>query len=694
MRRSLLTLSAGFLCGAAAAFAVFQLDLIPRHADQRSAPVIENVPTMSREAAESHRATRYSEIHSIEDTLALPGDFAQTEALYTLAGRSDSSGIQNLIFQANGIADPSDRKAALQILFSRLTELDVHSALALSRTRDFRADRNIEAGIWHDWGRLDLDAALAAAGALGSATDRNLAAQALFAAYDYHANDTTDYIEDILGIGPNSSTIAAYLFHVGDRNPAEAISIINEMSPSEQHRAASQLGHHLGRLDGTRASRHADLFREFFARQIYRQAVTSAAAETDPEAVLEAMLAGRPTPEQTMQVHAAFQALASRDIDKAWAYLDQTQNPQQRTMLASVVGGVLADNDPERALAWAKEYDRGRGDGVLGAVLSSVALTRPDLAFDEVNRLSNPRQRQMALSMIAMTVSQRDPQQAIALLDQVQRPGDRQDMAQNIAMVWLQSDADAAMSWIMERDASGREGMLQMAVNWVAQIDPDAAIRWLPRLDEETQQTWRAQIASSLADRGSVQEARNFIARFEGSEDYPQLLASAINGIAQTDIATAIEMTALVPAGLERDVLYSNLIGQSGHQDPQQAVALLSSIADDTQRAQATAMLAMVWSHSDPEGAQRWAQDLPRGDARDDAIMSLTSNWDELTPSRRLLLDSIGNLEKRKQAMINHIHRIAQSNARQAESMMHEMNLTDDERRQLQEAITMIQSYR
>jgi hypothetical protein len=74
--------------------------------------------------------------------------------------------------------------------------------------------------------------------------------------------------------------------------------------------------------------------------------------------------------------------------------------------------------------------------------------------------------------------------------------------------------------------------------------------------------------------------------------------------------------------------------------------------------------------------------------------MSLTSNWDELTPSRRLLLDSIGNLEKRKQAMINHIHRIAQSNARQAESMMHEMNLTDDERRQLQEAITMIQSYR
>jgi len=321
-------------------------------------------------------------------------------------------------------------------------------------------------------------------------------------------------------------------------------------------------------------------------------------------------------------------------------------------------------------------------------------MTRPELAFDEINQLSNPMQRQMALSTIAMMMSQRDPQQAIALLERVESPAERQDMAQNIAMVWLQSDPDAALSWIMERDATERAGMLRMAVNWVAQIDPDAAIRWLPRLDEETQQAWRAQIASSLAERGSVQEARNFIARFEGSDDYPQLLASAIHGIAQTDPATAIEMTGLVPAGLERDALYSGLISQYGHQDPQQAATLLSSIADDTQRAQATAMLAMVWSHSDPEGAQRWAQDLPRGDARDDAIMSLTSNWDELTPSRRLLLNSIGNLEKRKQAMINHIHRIAQSNAGKAESMMHEMNLTDDERRQLQEAITTIQLYR
>ena len=694
MGRSLLVLAVGLIFGAAATFVAFQLDLFQGPAAQVNSPIIANVPIMSREAAEAHRASRYSEIRTIEETLALPGDFAQTEALYALAGRSDSSDIQDLIFQANGIADPSDRKAALEILFSRLAELDVHSALALSRTRDFRADRNIEAGVWHGWGRLDLDAALAAASALESQSDRNLAAQALFAAYDYQGNETTDYIEEILGIGPNSSTLAAYLFRVGDRNPAEAIEIINGMDRTEQQEAASYLGHRLGRLDGARASRHAERFRDLQTRRVYMGAVTSAAAETDPEAVLEALLAGSFRPEQTMQAHRALQTLASRDIDQALAYLDRVQNPHQRGLFASVIAGVLAETDPDRALEWAKENDRGMRGEILPAVLSSLTTTRPDLAIDEANRLSNTMQRQMALSTIAVALSQRDPQQAIALLDQVQSPSERRDMARNIAMVWLQSDPDEALSWIVERDHTESEGMLEMAVHWVAQYDLEVAMRWLPRLDETTQQTWRAQIASTLAEQGSVQEARNFITRFEGSEDYPQLLASAINGIAQNDIATAIEMTALVPAGLERDALYSNLISQYGHQDPQQAVALLSSISDDDQRSQATGVLAMVWSHNDPVAAQQWVGGLPRGDSRDDAIMHLISSWEEITPSRRLLMDSIGNMEKRRQAQIMYIHRVAESDPQQAESLMREMDLSDDERQGLQDAINMIRSYR
>jgi hypothetical protein len=694
MRSSLLALSAGFAIGAVAAYAVFEFDVITRDADERPSPVIENVPVMSREAAELHRAGRYSEIRTIEETLALPGDFAQTEALYALAGRSGSADIQDLIFQANGITDPSDRKAALDILFLRLTELDVRSALALSQTRDFRADRQIETRVWYGWARLDLEAALAAATALESSSDRNLAAQALLAAYDYQGNAATAYIEDILGIGPNSSTLASYLFQVGDRDPVEAIAIINEMSPpTEQLEAASYLGHRLGQLDGARAERHADLFRNFQTRRVFTIAVTTAAAESDPEAVLDEFLSGRPDPEQSMYAHGALQTLASRDIDKAIDYLERIPNLQLRASLAGAVAGAFAQANPDGAVAWAREYDDGMRTGVFAEVLSAIAATRPEMALNEANSIGNTNHRRMALNRIAMTMSERDPQQAVALLGQVGRPADREDMARSIAMMWVQSDPDAALSWMTGLEGPERESVLRSAAQWVPEFDLDTAMRWLPRLDEETQRTWRARIASSLAAQGSIQEARSFLARFEGSEDYPSLLASAIDNIAQNDITAAAGMAELLPAGPERDSLYGRIASEYSYQDPQQAASLLGSISDENERAQATGTVAMMWSQHDPVAAEQWAGSLPRGAARDTAIMSQVSTWDEMTPSRRLLVNSIGDPERRKQALITHVHTIAQSDPQQAERLMHDMDLSADERQQLREEIEMIQAY-
>lgn len=683
-----------FLAGAAATFVLVSPDASAPGSALADSPLIGNVPTVSLAEAESHRDNRYRSIHTIEDTLALPGDFAQTEALYALAGRSDSAGVQNLIFQANGIADRLDRKAALDILFSRLTELDPRSALALCRTGEFRAERHLEAGVWQTWGKADLDAALAGAAALESPFERSLAAQALYAAYGYAGNDATDLIERVLGIAPNSQTRAAWLFHLSERDPAEAVAAVNALpDPTQQQEYATYLGRHLGRLNGLAAARHGDMLRGPGVRQVYRRAVTAAAAEADPETILDELLAGRPGMEQTRESARALQTLASRDIEKALGYLDRIDNPQHRAMLANAIGPALAAADPDRAILWAKENDRGRHGGLVSVVLGAIASTRPKKAIDEAQQLLNANERQQALSMIAMTLSQREPQQAVELLDRIERPGDRKNVARNIASMWLHSDPDAAVSWMLQQGGSERDTMLSMSAHVLAQSDLDSAMRWLPRLDEKSQTVWRAQIASNLAAQRSPAEALQFISRYEGSAEYPQLLASVVNGIAQTDMQTALQMAERVPEGLQRDGLYTGLIGRYGRQDPERAASILDSIADDGHRAQATSMLVMSWSHSDPAGAQQWAERLPRGDRRDDAVVQLASNWDELTPSRRLLVNSIGNLEKRRQALMMAVQRIARTDPQQAETMMRELDLTDDERRQLQHSISLMRVY-
>ncbi len=80
-----------------------------------------------------HREDRYEALQSIDQIYVLPSEFGRAEALYALAGRSDSGGVQNLIFEANRIANSEERSGALNILFFRLAELDPQSALARVR---------------------------------------------------------------------------------------------------------------------------------------------------------------------------------------------------------------------------------------------------------------------------------------------------------------------------------------------------------------------------------------------------------------------------------------------------------------------------------------------------------------------------------------------------------------------------------
>ena len=163
MARVLISLIVGLLVGAVLTLALMRL--APSADSPAPAPAvirdIVEVPVMTVAEAESHRADKFDRIRTIEDTLALPGDFSQTEALYVLAGRADSAEVQDLINQSNRIADPTDRNAALSILFLRLAELDPLSALTMSRMRGFGNSRNLEDIIWRTWSKLDLDAAIA-----------------------------------------------------------------------------------------------------------------------------------------------------------------------------------------------------------------------------------------------------------------------------------------------------------------------------------------------------------------------------------------------------------------------------------------------------------------------------------------------------------------------------------------------------
>lgn len=645
-----------------------------------SARTIGDVPPMSATEAASHRKDRYASIDSIENLLALPGHFARMEALYALAGRSGSAAVQNLVFQADGIADASDREDVLLVLFARLTELDAPSALALSRTPGFSVDPAFEREVWRRWGALDLDAALDHAAGLDRSS-RNRAAQALFAAYDYWGSDEASVIAERLGVQPDNRTRSAHVDDLAHTDPATAIAYVHAIeSPQHRRQAAAHLGRLLGQEGIEYADRWAALFEDPELRRTFQDASAQAAAEVDPDGTLERLLAEDAV--RGSRLAGAFTAVAGQDIEQALLWLERLDNSQQRRLAGGAIAAQLARVDPLRALDWARENDQGIEMGLYRTVIGTLAETNPELAFNHVMSLDQKWHRMSGLMAITTRLSEHDPQQAAQLMSTVEDADARNMMVQQIATNWMQSDPEAALDWIMSSEVSGQDDLMTSAAHVVARVDVDAAVRLLPRLDKDMAPVWRQQIAANLAAQRSVAEAEGFVAQFEGTPEYPQLVGGVIQGLAQSDPRAAVEMLARAPETPDRFMLSTIVYMYYAQQSPRQAAEAAAAISDGNERENVMRQVLQEWAQSDPSAAERWADGQPSGPGRDSAIAGLSSQWNELTPRRRRMLESIADPAQRSNAIRSVVFGIAREDRDRAEQVLYSLNLSREEEQQ------------
>lgn len=693
MKKVLVAAFAGVIVGAVGAYAILDRNLTTGGPQGRVAGKdIGNMPTMSGAVAAQHREDRYENLRTIEQILALPTDFSQTEALYVLAGRSDSGAVQNLITEANRIADPADRDGALVILFSRLTELDSPAALALARTAIFLADRGIESEVWRSWGKRDLDGALRAAKAHSTSGQRNLATQALFSVYGYLGNETTARIEHELGIRPDRTSRSRFLENLANQSPADAIEYISNIRLSrDQREALSWLAYYLNRNDPGRAGSYADMFTDAGQRETYRNFVATATIAADPTVVLDQLLTAYGPRPKNAQVLGAMRELVAQDVDSAIRYFERVNSRQDRQRFGSLIAVELARQDPARALDWARENEPGQSTRLLMRVLSKIASSDPRLAMDEANSIRHASRRNQAIAYVISTVARADPLLAAEFVDQITNRRDRQTAAANMVSLWARQDPDAAVNWAMTNDEIDSKAILTQVAMRLAQTDMDAMIRLLPRLDEENAVGWRRQIAQNLATRTSAAAAQNFINKFNGSEDYLKLRVAVVKGVIQNDIVLAKQLADQLPAGTDRDTTFVQLISYHANTNPIEAAAWLASISDRQQRSVATGQLVRVWNSQDSDAASRWVNNLPWGGQRDDAIVGLASNWQEMTQSRRFLIESIEDSDKKTQARIAYIGMVARTDWQKAQSMLTEIDLPSIYRQRIQ---TVIDHYR
>ena len=686
MRKQLPTLGGGVLLGILATLAFVRTEESGIFEPGETTRDIADVPTMPEVAAKKHREEQYESLLTIEQVLALPTEFARSEALHVLAGRSDSGAVQGLIFEANRIADDFEQRALLNVLFYRLAELDPQSALALSRMEEFRGTRTLEQRVWQAWGRKDLDDALFAAKTQPSSVRQDFAAQSFYAAFGYMGNETTDRIQAELGIEPDRSTRGRYLYDLADTSPAEAVAFINSLERGNRQREyVSWLAHHLSQRDPTTALRYADLFLSPADREAFAATVNSNIARQDPRAALERVLAGGADAQTNNQIYSAARELATTDLEALKQYFEQARSEQPREALGSALASEMARKNPTEALAWARENDRGTYPRMEMSVLRAIAETDPQLAIKEALISSKGERHSMHLTTVISRIAGRNPRDAIVYLDDIPNKEQRLEAGQRLADMWMRTDPDAAVGWILTQDEETATQLMTRAGYRLVENDVDAAMRILPRLSDTQQGEMRGRIARQLALTRSADDANVFIRQFQGEPGFDRLQASVVTGVAESDPRTAMQLAEQIQDPGARDSAYRNIIGEHARDNPAEAVRWLASVGDDRQRGAAAGQIAAAWASQDPVAATRWVRSLPPGTTRDDAIMNMVQGSRELSDEQMDLIATIENQEKRGQAKLRHVYSLMNTDPARAREFLNDPDIPLLQRQRLED---------
>lgn len=695
--------------------------------DEPPAKRIEAPPAMSGQAAERERRDHYRNIESVEQILALPGDFAQTEALYVVAGRADARGVQRLIAEMDGVKDPADRRAGLRILFSRYAELDPAGAVALSRAGRFAADASLEATVWQTWARRDLDAAIDAAAALPQGGRREQAAQTIARSAMRDESAGLERVDSRLG---GVDTAKLPIRSLADRAvlaPRDAIAEAMTLpSSGQRQRALALIGTTLARGDPEAALEYSAAIERTGLRRIYERAVFAAQIESDPEGALEQLRTGLHDPFRRMHVAQAIGGLARRDPARAialardiarhdlrsqamsmafrsWAETDPQaaaaglatiDNVMLRRQSSAFVARAYADVAPQEAMTWAREVDPDGSEGVLGGVLQGIAASDPDAAYNNAMGIAGASARRSALSSVLQTVARADPEQAVAYLQATDKRDVADSVVLTIAHQWVHHDPEASVEWLIGQGQPPHMNALASIGSEIAMSDPEAAAALLPRLPPRARTAWAQSIAQQYA-RKDMAKTRAFLAGYRDDPAYGRIAGAAVMQLAQSEPERALELASEIPATAKAQWATRHAVDRLAATNPRRAAAWVRRFDDTGQRASAAGAVAQQWHRQDPAGAAAWVRAMPEGAERDQAVASIFSvrgrtGYDP--PSQRLL-DLISDPGTRQQAVRSHLMTLASFRGREsAMAELERLDLGRDQREQLRQMLQNVEA--
>ncbi len=571
--------------------------------------------TMSIEAAQLQREEHYQNINSISEILSLPSLFAQKEALHAIAGRANKLLLLKLLKESAGVSNTQQRHNLMQVLVSRLTEIDPQSAAKIAIEDYKNRNYSLLSEVYQNWAKLDTDAAIKSANNIKDRYQHDTAAQGIIAAIDVDNISLILEVSERLGLEPNQEQyLSVALIEKAAQNPEAAMQEAMLMPKGYERENAM-----IGAIDAWAAQDPEQAFaftqkiNDRIARQRLQESVLYRWAEIDPQAAYEIM-ATLPKSNITNISYTVFTNLANQDPREAldiienipssrhrsdaysatittWAakdaraaasYVAQLDNKQLQLQLSSTIVQYLSEQSPEEALVWAKEMDPTGQQYLQDTVVGQIAAKDPERAFQIAQTAQQTTLRKQLSLTVINNLSYSDPVRAAELIDQLPIVDVDSELINSVMYGWANSDPEAAMIWVNGKTGQLRDDGLISLGNQLASTDPDLAASYLPQLNGPVRESW-AQNITYYYSSYDVSEAASWIENFRGEKVYGALLRSVASTAANTDVDYALELAQNMPTKQERNDLIRQIADQIAYNDPQRAQQLYDRLPVEDQ---------------------------------------------------------------------------------------------------------------
>ncbi len=262
-------------------------------------------------------------------------------------------------------------------------------------------------------------------------------------------------------------------------------------------------------------------------------------------------------------------------------------------------------------------------------------------------------------------IEQAGPDQYAELMEGAVKIGDptvRKQVVAKLLLTWLDSDQTGFLEFLDDVEFSETEGseywptlipaaaevlpsvseaaagqpdldeIVQWIVEYYAEMDPTKAAAWANQwLLDDTKDYALATVAGQMAIENRT-DAESVLASIESPDARLEAVMNIGASLAGEDNEAALAWARGLTNEEERSAAVEEVLWTMSETDPSGAAAELANAENPSQLDAVSGSIAEEWAIKEPQQAVDWAEALPAGAAREEAIQGALAGWAENDP--------------------------------------------------------------